>query len=638
MAKKTTYTEDNIQRLQGLEGLRAKPTMYLGERGNSMVFQALKELADNAIDESFAGRNDFVYVYADNKTNTYLVADKAHGIPVGLVPVDKKKPRGPKVSILTLIFTEIHTGGKFNDQAYLKSRGTHGIGASATNAVSSSFEVWTNRDKVWYYQHFKCGEPVAPLKEGKPPKSVKDVIPYNPTCGSIIRFTPDQTIVSKDGGKTKAKLDLSYTAEWLRNVATLNPGLTITFSANGKTKTYQNKGGLINIIKTALEKDNLEAIGKPFIFKNDFVSCALQWSTYAEDDGLKTYVCSGITTEHGEHEIGLRNALNAALTPFKKKNQKFAPKDVYYGMVGVFDYHMSGAEYSSQTKTKLSSNVSKSIEEVLTPELTKFFNKNKSLARSIIKRAIDVKNSKEAFKKMLTGIAEAKRNSRGKLPPGLVASPRANPNTREIYLIEGDSAAGSAKKARDSKYQELMKLDGKISNAAKSKLVDILKSVKIQNLLSAIGYNFDVHKKDSVDIYKYLRVNKIFLLPDADEDGRHIAVLILTLIYKLMPGLFDQGRVYLIDAPLFNAYWKGKRYFGDTLEQVSKALPKGCPKNIIIRSKGWGEISPKVLEEVAFNPKTRKAIQITPLKGKEVQYFESLVGSDTEARKKLLGI
>lgn len=436
------YDEKSIKRLKYPENIRAKPGMYLGARGDAMVFQALKELADNAVDEFFAGRNNHVFVYADNKTSSYIVADKAQGIPVGLVHEDPNNKKSKLVSTLTLIFTELHTGGKFDDSAYKTARGTHGVGASATNAVSTSFEVWTHRDKKWHYQQFKCGKPVAPVAAGKVPADVKSKLPWTASCGTIVRIVPDQSVVSKDGGKTKAKLDLAFTAGWLRDLAMLNPGISITFSANGKSKTFFNKEGLTLLLKQRLDSLQLEPLGKPFTHQSAHISVALQWSSYSSDDGVTTYVSSGITRDGGEHELGLRNALTKALSSFKKKNDKYSPKDLYNGLIGVLDYKMSQAEFSGQTKDRLTSNVAPDVEKELLPALTAFFNKHKTLARQVIRRAVEVKQSKDDFKASMEKVANAKKKSRSSLPSSLVVSPRASPATREIYLVEGDSASG----------------------------------------------------------------------------------------------------------------------------------------------------------------------------------------------------
>lgn len=635
MTKNTEYSEKDITRLKGLEGVRRRPTMYLGERGNPMVFQMCKEIIDNCLDEYLAGRNKSIYIHVDNKSGVYTVADEAEGIPVGLVPSDPENPKSKKVSILTLIFTELHTGGKIGSKAYASSRGVHGVGASAVNAISTSFEVWTRREGKLYYQAFKDSKPVGSLEQVRSiPAAVQKSLDKKYSKGTIIRFSPDQKIVSAD--KSRAILELGYTAKWLRFVAMLNPGLSVTLSDGTKVKTFINKKGISYLVDKRVEDDGLTPLGLPFIYQSPSLSCVLRWTDYAAEDGVSTYVCSGLTRFGGEHENGMRNALFKALKEHTLAREKFTAKDLYIGLVGILDFRMSEAEYTGQTKEKLASKVAPQVEAELYGALKEFFAKKKSLARNIIKRAIAVTKSKEAFKETLKAAVNAKKSKGSALPGVLASCPRAKPEEREIYLVEGDSASGTAKKARNPNFQEILAINGKIANAATAKPVKLLASEAIRNILLSIGYNFDAHKGG--DISHKLRVGSIYLLPDADVDGGHIAVLLLTLIQKFLPELFAEKRVYIVDAPLFTAFYKGKRYFGDTLLAVQKQMPKGAPKGIIMRSKGWGEIDFETLSEIAFNPKTRSVIQVQPIKGKELQYFERIVGAESAARKELLGI
>jgi Type IIA topoisomerase (DNA gyrase/topo II, topoisomerase IV), B subunit len=248
--------------------------------------------------------------------------------------------------------------------------------------------------KKWHYQRFVKGKPVAAVKTVSFPADVKKLLPYMPTRGTVIRFKPDQSVVSTNGGKTKAKLDIAYTARAMRDMAMLNPGIELVLSANGKTKSFVNRDGLIGLVKRRILDLDLETMGKPFVHNSEKLSVAIQWTSYPEDTGLDTYVNSGQTVEHGEHELGFRNALTKALLQYKKKTDKFGPKDQYFGLIGIVNWKMSGAAFSGQTKSKLTSNVSAALEQELLPALTTFFAKNQSLARSIIRRAAAVKKSK----------------------------------------------------------------------------------------------------------------------------------------------------------------------------------------------------------------------------------------------------
>ena len=631
------YNESSIERKQGLEGIRSRPTMYLGEYGSEMTFQAVKEPIANVIDEFFAGRNKSGFVHVDNKNATFIVADKAEGIPVGVIPVDPDNPKGKKASMLTLILTEVHTGGKFNDKAYEFSQGVHGIGVSATNAVSSSFEVWTCRDKKWHYQKFAAGKPVTAVEQKNPPKSVTDLIEYDKSRGTIIRFTLDQSIVNKDE-KGIAKLDLARMSSWLEDQAMMNPGLELALCCNGKTKRFANKGGpaeILSALNTKLAVDDF--MGKPFVFEDKQITVAFNWGNYPADDGLYSYVNSAVTVQHGEHATGLRNALSKALDVYKKSTQKLSPSDLFFGFVGFINYRMSQAAYSNQTKERLSSKVSKPIEDALLPPLTAFFKKNAALARAILKRASDVKKAKEEHAKGLKQLSDAKKKVKGKLPDNLMACPRAKPEERELYLVEGASAAGSAKYARSKDFQEVLRLDGKIANAVRATLGTVLASEAVKDLLSSIGFDFDAARKGE-DPYGKLRVKRIMLMADADVDGAHINTLVMTLIYKLLPKLLDEGNVFVVNAPLFYASYRNSFYFGDTHEEVVKQLPKGCPKDVVIRCKGWGEISSEALAEVAFSVGTRRLIKVMPSKGKTLAQFIQLMDENTLARKQLLGI
>ena len=624
----SSYNEDSIQHHKGLTGVRARPGMYLGERGNPMVYRIVKELVDNALDEFLAKRNSEIEVWADPKSNTYIVADKAEGIPVG---IHKKA----KISTLTLIFTELHAGGKFNDKAYAASAGTHGVGAAAANAVCTKFEVWTFRDRNWYHQAFSEGKPLFELRRAAPPKDVVSKLKSCGKSGTIIRIQPDQSIVSINKGKTKAVLDLNETARWLRNLSLLNKNLKVTFSAGSKVKTYLNKEGIVKVIKNRLQAEELEVMGKPIVFESDRLQFAIQWTSYTEDDGIQSYVSCSPTRDGGTHLDEFMDALVKALAVYKTPRDKYTPRDLRTGLIGALNWNMSGPEFSSQVKDRLTSNLNKALFELALAELDRAFKANKTLARKIIKRACEAKKAKEEFKKVMDGIGKINAARRGVILPNILATARrCKPGDRELFLVEGESAAGTAKRARNSDFQEVLRLQGKPTNALRKPMAEVLKSKPILNILAALGYD---HRKP--EPHKHLRVGRLYCLADADPDGLHINALILTIIHRLMPQLFAEGRVFICNAPLYSAYYKNKRYFGKTYEECYSQMPKGAPKDLPQRAKGWGELPPEVLEIIAFDPRTRNVIKVDPPKDKkELEYYNLIMGSDTSGRKALLGL
>lgn len=442
--RKQVYDESSIKRYHGLAAVRKRPGMYMGERGEQMVYRMVKEIVDNCNDEYFAGRNDYIELVADTKTNVYIVADRAGGVPVGMVPVDPKKPKGEQVSTLTLIFTELHTGGKFDDKAYEVSAGTHGVGAAAVNALSTNFEVWTFRQGHWYHQKFSKGEAKSKLlKDSPPPSDVVRALSSKPKLGTIVRFTPDQEIVSADGGKTRAVLNVKDCRSWLRNVSNMSKGLTISITADGENKVFTNKVGIIKILNQAIRLGELEVIGKPLLYESKFLAFAVQWSSYSEDDGVKSYVNSSFTRDGGTHVDEFFSGVVKALAKYKGPRDKYTPKDVQHGLVGALNWKMSEPEFNSQVKDRLTSNLKRALADQVEKYFNEVFAKNRSLARKIIARANDVKKSKDDFKKVMRGLAAVSSSKRGVILPNILATARnCKPVDRELYLVEGESAAG----------------------------------------------------------------------------------------------------------------------------------------------------------------------------------------------------
>lgn len=628
----TKYSESSIQYFEGLDGVRKKPEMYLGSRGSDMIFQALKELVDNSVDEYLAERNKKVYVWADTKNNKYIVADEAQGIPVGL----HKKAN---ISTLTLIFTKIHAGGKFQDKAYSVSAGTHGVGAAATNAVSQVFRVWTNRNGKWYYQAFSKGRPKTKVIQKQVPSEIFKRLGQKINRGTIVYFEPDEEVVNF-GKSRAATLPIDQTKEYCHNIANLNKNLAVNLCIDGKRSTHLNRVGITKLLSDYVKNQDLTVIGKAFSYSSKEIDIAIQWTSYPDVDGVFSYVSSSYTKDGGKHLDGMYDAITKSLAKYKTPKDKYSPKDLRFGLVGFFNFRMSGAAFSGQTKDRLVSDVSKQVESTLMAQLDKFWAANKTLPRKIIKRACDSKKSQEQFKKVLQAISEVKKGNKGAFLPGvLTAAKNCNPKDRELYIVEGGSAEGTAKAARDSSFQEILTLRGKPPNAMKVTPEKLLGNDPVKNILVSMGVDVKNLRPNSLRVgVENLRIGSLMLLSDADPDGRHINVLILTLLWRLMPDLFKQGRVYVVDAPLFFGFWKNKHYYGSTFEECWSKM-KGAPKSAVTRAKGWGEVNADALELVAFSPKTRTVLQVHPPKGFEaVQWFEALVGEGSESRKKLLGL
>lgn len=657
-AKGQSYNEDSIQVQEGLKGIRLNPSMYLGALGNAMVFRMVKETVDNFYDEYAAGRNTGGEIIFDPKTNEYIIADYAQGIPVGL----KQTEHEGKVSTLTLIFTKVHAGGKFDASAYATSSGTHGVGISAVNAVSQVLEVWTHRDKAWYYQQFKQGEPVAKLKKigSKPPAALKKFELAEKKIdkyGTIVRFVPDQTVVSEDAARgarkkkekdlTIASLDYKVAGRWLKDLAMLNPGLKITLRYKGKgSKVFHNSKGLEWLVQERIREEELNAVlRKPFVFQEGDLACSVTWTDAADDEHFTSYVNSSPTVEHGTHVEGFRSALMKAIKPHlgaQDKKKKFTVKDLMIGACGVINFRMNSAQYSSQVKDKLVSKVSKDIDDMLSAPLLQWFKENPRVAKNIIKKATTANDARESLKKVMQSMTEVRKGSRSIMPKNLVEAPGVKPDEREIYLVEGDSAGGTAKDARNNN-QEILKLSGKILNCLNASLPKILSSQAVLNMIISLGVDpgsLDINAENPKFSTDKLRCARVYLLSDPDPDGAHINTLLLAFFFKLMPEFIKQGRLFVVEGKLYNAMYKGTLYSGDTYNDVAEQIPDTAEaRKTITRVKGWGEINADMLDPIAFDPDVRQVRRITWNDDPErITYFKHIAAESAAEKRKLLGL
>jgi DNA gyrase subunit B len=448
--KPQDYSASSIKELKGLEAVRRKPGMYMGERGDQMVWRQHKELVDNSVDEMYAGRNDTVEQYLDPKNNRYIVADHAMGIPIG------KNEDGKEA--LDIIFTSLHGGGKFDDKAYKNSAGTHGVGAACSNALSTSFRVWTHWKNKWHYRQFKKGVPVGKLVKVKAPDDdiMECLISPAKSYGSIIVYEPDQSIVAIDSNdkdvkkKTQATIPTKQCVQWSRMIALMNPGLKMIVTvAGGKTYKFWNKKDIGAVVTKIIKDNDLSGVAKPLVISTDNVDLTLQWTSHDDTDLFRTYVNCSPTKDNGKHYEGftaaLGRVLQSAKTDLGKKGKKdtFKTIDALYGMVGILNFKMSEPEFSSQTKDRLTSHVNKDCEEILYPLIAEYFKKHKNLAKIVINRALAIAKGRDELKKVMKSVSEVRKGSgRMLLPNILCAASKAKPHEREIYIVEGDSAGG----------------------------------------------------------------------------------------------------------------------------------------------------------------------------------------------------
>lgn len=633
--KLVEYSAKSIDVNLGLDAVRNACQIYIGTPDSDGLLHLIKEGLDNAIDESRqrAVKNKTVGVILDGMFT--WVFDYGRGIPV-------EKHDKTKISTLTTIMTTLSAGGKMRadkDSGYATATaGIHGVGISVTNALSSTFEVWTYRGK-WYYQKFIKGK----IANSTPtPLSVTAVpiLPHLPnksaklSQGTIIKFTPDYSLFDKG-----SKLSVRKLRDLLELSAYLHPEIKLILARPDKLREYHQPKGLAALIDKTLQELKAEAnpkhSGKHFEYHDDLLDIAMVWSD-AVDEATKSFVNGSPTKEGGTHVLGLNQTIVEALAPFKPKRIKYRAEDLRAGLVCAINLKINKPRFTNQTKEKLGmTEVTEQVKRELLPQLTKFFNKNKALVRDIIQRAGEQHKASEEFKLSKKAIAGMRTAKAGKtlLPEKFAAALSNKPEERELFLIEGDSAGGTAKQARDRHYQAVMPVFGKILNVIKASPSKIIGNKPIREVLQVIGY--DQSRKDPYDRLQY---GKVIFLADSDSDGEHINLLLSGLFNKILRPMIEAGQVYVVDAPLFTAQAGNKRFYAASRSELEKQLPKNRNGVHITRIKGWGEINPPELREVAFDPKTRKLKRLLSVKGKRLQRFMSVLGADTEFRKDLLGV
>ena len=623
-----SYSAENITVLKGLDAVRKRPGMYIGSTGPDGLHHLVYEVVDNCIDEAMAGYCDTILVVLE-KNDTVRVEDNGRGIPVDIHPDEG-------VSALELVLTRLHAGGKFDKGSYKVSGGLHGVGVSVVNALSTNMEAIVCRDGFEYVQKFARGEPLGPVtKRGETQKR-----------GTTIRWTADPTIFTET-----TTYNFDVLAVRLRELAFLNNTISITLRderlSTPKEVTFAFDGGLSHFVRYLNE--NKQVLPKEPIYfdgeKNDVVvELAMQYN-----DGYKENILSFVndinTREGGTHLEGFKTALTRVMNEFLKKNAKLSKKmekeeklmgeDVRAGLTAVLSVKVPEPQFEGQTKTKLgNSDVRSIVDTFINEKLTLFFEQNPTEIDKILEKAVGEATARIAARKA----KEATRRKSGLdsfgLPGKLADCSSKDPEKCEVYIVEGDSAGGSAKKGRDSKTQAILPLWGKMLNVEKTRLDKVLSNEKLQPIIATlgtgIGEDFNLDK---------IRYHKIIIMADADVDGSHIRTLLLTFFFRYMPELIEHGYVYLAMPPLYKiSYNKKEWYVYDDSERDSILNEIGRNVNPAVqRYKGLGEMDGTQLWETTMDPARRKMMRVTLPDAVEAdRIFSTLMGEEVEPRRKFI--
>jgi DNA gyrase subunit B len=610
----TEYTAETIEVLDDIQAVRKRPGMYVGSTGAKGFHHLLWEIVDNSNDEALAGYCTEIKVTL-HKDGSASVEDNGRGIPVEEHPIFKKPA-------LEIVMTKLHAGGKFSKKAYKVSGGLHGVGLSVVNALSEWLEVWVKRNGKIYYQRYERGKPVTELK----------VVGETKETGTKIRFKPDPEIFEvKD-------FDYDLVAQRLKELAFLNKGLKIMLvdERTGKKEEFYSEDGLIGFVKF-LNEDKPVISDIVYISgeKNGIkVEIAFQF-TNTEFETLLAFANNIHTVEGGTHVIGFRSGLTRAINEYGKKNiKKFKPisgVDVREGLTAVISVKIPEPQFEGQTKTKLTNSEVKTVVESLTyNEFLKWLEKHSSDAQRIIEKCLLSMKAREMAKRAKE-LVKKKAEISITLPGKLADCSSKNPEERELFIVEGESAGGSAKQARDRRFQAVLPIRGKIINVEKAGMLRALKNDEIKAIASAIGggigKDFDISK---------VRYKKVIIMTDADVDGAHIRTLLLTFFYRYMKPLIESGCLYIAQPPLYRVKKGNKVYYVYSDKELKKLLEK-IGKAEVQRFKGLGEMNPDQLWETTMNPKTRKLIRVTIEDAlRAEQLFKILMGEDVNARKEFI--
>jgi DNA gyrase subunit B len=613
------YKAENIKVLEGLEGVRKRPAMYIGGTDKHGLHHLVYEVVDNSVDEALEGYCDFIVIVL-HKDGSCSVDDNGRGIPVDMHPIYK-------MPAAQVALTKLHAGGKFDKGSYAISGGLHGVGVSCVNALSKKLYLRIKRDGKIYEQEYSRGNPQGKLKPiGTCSKT---------ESGTYVRFWPDEEIFSE------LEFDYKVLQNRFREIAFLNAGLKIKLidENNDKKEEFFAAGGIVEFVKWAnRNKDALHL--KPIYFKNETkgleIEISIQYNSGYQEN-IFGFVNTINTVEGGTHVSGLKTAITRVLNDYAKKKgslkngESFMGEDAREGLTAIISLKIADPQFEGQTKTKLgNSNVKGHVDSLVTASLSEFFEENPSVAKKIIDKALSSAKARLAAKKAKDLVRRKNAFSIGGLPGKLADCSSKEREEAELYLVEGESAGGSAKNARSRETQAILGLKGKILNVEKANPSKALSSEEIANIITAIGTGVG----DQFDISN-LRYNRIIIMTDADVDGEHIKTLLLTFFFRFMPKLIEEGHVFAAMPPLYRIRKKKDLYVYS--DEELKKVTVGMQNPHITRFKGLGEMSPDQLWETTMNPKTRKIKKIYIEDAIEAdQVFSMLMGDDVQARKEFI--
>ncbi|TXC89421.1 DNA topoisomerase (ATP-hydrolyzing) subunit B [Metabacillus litoralis] len=619
-----SYDENQIQVLEGLEAVRKRPGMYIGSTSAKGLHHLVWEIVDNSIDEALAGHCDEINVIIE-EDNSITVKDNGRGIPVGI----HEKMGRPAVEV---IMTVLHAGGKFGGGGYKVSGGLHGVGASVVNALSTVLDVTVHREGKVHFQKFHKGVPAADL----------EVIGESDTTGTITHFKPDEEIF-----KETIEYDFETLANRIRELAFLNRGLKITIEdkrEENRQKEFYYEGGIKSYVEH-LNRTREVIHDEPVYIEGEkdgiTTEVAIQYND-SYTSNIYSFANNIHTYEGGTHEAGFKSALTRVINDYARKNKIFkenddnlSGEDVREGITAIISIKHPDPQFEGQTKTKLGNSEVRTVtDSVFSEAFDKFLLENPSTAKKIVEKGLMAARARLAAKKARELTRRKSALEISNLPGKLADCSSKDPSISEIYVVEGDSAGGSAKQGRDRHFQAILPLRGKIINVEKARLDKILSNNEIRAIITAlgtgIGEDFDIAKA---------RYHKVVIMTDADVDGAHIRTLLLTFFYRYMREIIEKGYIYIAQPPLYKIQ-QGKRieyaYNDRQLETFLAELPSQ-PKPGIQRYKGLGEMNPVQLWETTMNPETRTLLQVTLEDAIEAdETFDTLMGDKVEPRRNFI--